>query len=262
LLFELGASGVQEDWLPGEEPPARQPWDTGPVAPLPARQVLVAWFEDADEQRIVRSLPDVVSSVTWSDVPDVDWSTRWREGLEPIRITDRLVIAPPWDVPEGALIIEPGQGFGSGTHHSTQGALRLLDPLFDTHTDLLDVGCGSGILALAAARHGLAIRGIDVEEAAIRDAHHNAKLNGLSGDFDTTPLHRLTGTWQLVAGNLHAELIVRLADDLVRVTGGWFVCAGILADREHLVRDVLDHRLVLDKRVPDGEWVALRYRRA
>ena len=260
-LFAQGASGVQEDFLPGQAPPPRQPWDTGSPPPLPRRRVLVAWFEDPDPARVIASLPHQASDPSWADVPDVDWETSWQEGFEPITISDQLTIAPPWCAPEGALIIEPGQGFGTGLHPSTQGALQLMEPIYARCTNCLDLGCGSGILALAAARRGLRAHGVDIEESAVVEARRHADVNGLSATFDTTPIGELEGRWDLVAANLHAELLARLAPYILQRTGAYLVCAGILADREPLVREAFDGTLQLEKALRDEEWVALRYAR-
>ena len=86
-MFSAGAAGVQETWLPGETPAPRQPWDTGPPAALPERQVLLGWFEDPVESEVVAQLPDDLGEPGWADVADQDWETSWRAGFEPIRVT-------------------------------------------------------------------------------------------------------------------------------------------------------------------------------
>lgn len=260
-LFALGAAGVQEDYLPGQAPPPRQPWDRGALAPEPKERVLVSWFEQPDPAAIVRSLPNQATTPQWSQVPDTDWETSWRSGFTPIEISSDLTIAPPWCAPPGAVIIEPGQGFGTGLHPSTQAALRLMLPTFTTAQSCLDVGCGSGILAVVAARAGLRCHGVDVEESAVIEARRHAELNGVQATFETTPVDAVPGPWDLVAANLHAELLVALRAPLIQHTGQWLVCAGILADREPLVRAVFDDVLVLDHAERTEDWVALRYRR-
>lgn len=260
-LFALDAAGLQEDWLPGTEPEPRQPWDTGPEAPLPDRMVLRAWFEDPDRGAIERALVPVDAELAWAPVAEVDWETAWRASFAPMAISPRFVVAPPWDAPEGALIIEPGQGFGSGTHPTTQMALQEVDALADGCQTALDVGCGSGILAIGAAKLGLAVVGVDVHGPSIVDSEANAARNGVTGDFSTTPIADLEGTWDLVLGNLHAELILLLVDDLVRCTGTWLVLAGILTEKEAWIREALDGRLTLDHRLEEPGWVTLRYRR-
>jgi len=259
-LFELGASGLQEDHLPGEAPPPRQPWDEGPPPAATPRLILRAWFEDPDIQRIDAELTDVRAESRWSPVPDTDWEVSWRAGFAPIRVSERLVIAPPWDAPDGALIISPGQGFGTGSHPTTLQALRAIETLSPGLRTALDIGCGSGILALAAARLGLEARGIDIEEAAVADAVANAERNALDAHFSTTPVAAIEEPADLVLANLHAELIVHFAPHLARLTGEWLVLAGILADREPSVREALDPLLALDTRHRDGEWISLHYR--
>ncbi|MFK7930221.1 MAG: 50S ribosomal protein L11 methyltransferase [Myxococcota bacterium] len=257
-LFELGAQGVQEDYLPGQTPAPKQPWEADSAQPAPQQQVLKAWFEDPNEPLISAAFS--THSATWADVEDTNWETSWQEGFDPIIISPTLTIAAPWNAPDGALIIEPGQGFGTGQHPSTHGALALMEPVLHDLRTCLDVGSGSGVLALLAARQGLSCLGIDVEEAAVRDAQENALRNNLTAEFSTRPIHQVEGTYDLVLANLHAELIVRLAPHIVRLTGRVLICAGILADRESIVREQLDADLHLEERVLDGEWVALRYR--
>ena len=260
-LFAAGAAGVQEDYLPGQAPPPRQPWDTGPPPPEPRERELVAWFDGADERDAELALPPQARDPRWSDVAEQDWETSWQQGFEPIELSPTLTVSPPWCAPPGALLIEPGQGFGTGLHPSTQEALRLMEPVLPGLSSCLDVGCGSGVLALLAARAGLRTLGIDVEASAVAEARRHAELNHLTATFETTPLHEVPGRWDLVAANLHAELLDSLGAELVARTGRWLVCAGILADREQVARASLDPHLDLDARIVRGEWVALRYRR-
>ena len=178
-LFALGTSGVQEDYLPGQAPPPRQPWDTGPPPPAPRRVLLRAWFEDPEEDALLAQLADLDAELSWSDVPKTDWEQAFRDRFPPVHVTPDLVLAPPWNAPEGALIIEPGQGFGTGHHPTTLQALRRFETLMQAPdhgvASVLDIGCGSGVLALAAARHGLSAAGVDVEAEAVRDAARNAE---------------------------------------------------------------------------------------
>lgn len=256
LLFGAGAAGLQEDWLPGEAPRPRQPWDQGPADPEPDRVVLRAWFDARDEA--IEALVAAWGSTRWEEVEDRDWDAEWRKSFGPVPVADGWVIAPPWDAPPGALIIEPGQGFGTGLHPSTRMALRLMLAV-DPPGTALDVGCGSGVLALAAARRGFRATGIDVEASAVRDADHNAALNGLTASFSTTPLADVPGVWDLVLANLHAELLVDLRDALVARTGRALVTAGVLADRADRVRAALSPALVEVASEQDEEWVAMRW---
>ena len=260
-LHALGAAGLQEDYLPGTAPPPRQPWDTGPLPPAPDVILLKAWFEDPDREAVAAMLAsELEGKGTWHPVDDVDWEAQWRARFAPIQASARLCIAPPWDAPEGAIVIEPGQGFGTGQHPTTRGALVELDRLADQCRTCLDVGCGSGILAIAAARLGLEAEGIDIDAAAIADAEANAARNNVRIAVSTARAAD-SHPADLVLANLYAEALLAIADELVRLTGRWLVLAGVLADREDGVRARFGADLTLDARAVDGEWVTLTYRR-
>ena len=257
-LLQAGAAGLQEDFREGEAPPPRQPWDSGPDAPLPPIMVLKAWFEDADPAAVEAAIAPWRIQAAWTEVPDTNWDTSWQAGFEPIVISERLVIAPPWNAPEGALIIEPGQGFGTGYHETTRAMLEVLDQLADDVQSVLDVGCGSGILALAATHLGCTARGIDIDDDAIRDAHLQAEANGMRVPFSTTPVHQCDPA-DLVFANLFAEALIPMHEELIRCTGQWLALAGVLASKEDMVREAFDPALRMHQRMVDGEWVALLY---
>lgn len=266
LLFQRGASGVQEDFRLGETPPPRQPWDDGPAAVLPERRLLKAWFEDADQaaiSQIVRRAcgPDL-GAVRWSPVPDTDWEESWKVNFPVIEISERLAICPPWDLRPGAIVLDPGQGFGTGQHPTTRQALLGLDRIADGEKTCLDLGCGSGILAIAAAKLGLTASGVDVEESAVADAAKNAETNGVVCEFSTRAIGDCEPA-DIVMANLHAELLTLFADDLYRLTRHWLVTAGIMAEKEAAVIAALTRPgWVIAERLSDGEWVSLRYQRA
>jgi len=257
-LFAMDCAGTQEDHV-GQAPEPPQPWDELPMVAPPDPLTLKAWFDGVDEKRLTRQIRAIFGgTLTFTDVPDTDWSTSWQVHHERFQVGD-LVVAPPWDASPGALIIEPGRGFGTGAHPTTRAALHAVEALAPSARRALDVGCGSGILALAAARHGVEVLGIDIEEAAITAAREHAALNGLRATFETTPIAAIQQPADLVLGNLHAELIETLAEDLLRLTSHQLVLAGILVDREHKVRAAIPLDLVA--RHADGEWVCLWYRR-
>lgn len=255
-LFEAGASGLEERDPPGEERPPRQPWDRGPRPSEPSRVVVRAWFEGSRPA----GLPD---SVRWSEEPQVDWEAQFHAAHEPIVVSPRLTISPPWCAKAGDLVLEPGMGFGTGAHPTTRAALALMEGRLAGIQSVLDVGCGSGILALAAAHLGVPmVEGIDVERAALVEARRTARRNGLKARFHGAPVRRLTDPADLVLANLHAELLEQLGRDLLRLTRKWLIVAGVLADRESRVRATFEPQLRLDERQIEGEWVALAYERA
>jgi ribosomal protein L11 methyltransferase len=266
-MFDLGAAGVAEEGDRGIEPATRQTWDHGPPEP-PAETIrLRVWFDspDAALREAAEACLPRAADARWEAAPDEDWSTTWRVHFPVLRI-GRLVVAPPWEEVPGALILEPGQGFGTGQHATTRLVLErlvfLLDPKGDAtpRSRVLDVGCGSGILALAAAHLGAEAYGIDHDPNAVEGARSQAVRNGLSVPFDTTPLTDVAGRWTIVLANLFADTIVELADSLIAKTETHLILGGILADRERRVREVFDPRFGQPDRVEDGEWVCLHYR--
>ena len=259
-LFDLGALGVQEDYLPGQAPPPRQPWDTGPRPPEPPLVLLRAWWEAAAAPDTAPLLARWGGEVDWATVEAEDWANQWRDHFVRVAISDRLAVAPPWDAQPGDVILEPGMAFGSGDHPTTHACLVGIDRHATPGGRCLDVGCGSGILAIAAAKLGMQVEGIDIDPECVRTSTENAALNHLSAAFSETPLARLQGTHDLVVANVYAEVLVTMAPDLARLCapGGVVVLAGILADRDHLVLDAMQHAgLQVVRREQAGEWVSL-----
>lgn len=264
LALALGSVGLQEDHLPGEAPPPRQPWDRGPAPPPTARALLRAWWEAAAapaaraglEARLA-GLPGV-EAPQWEAVVEADWGEAWKQHFHRIEISPALAVAPPWEARPGDLQIEPGLAFGTGEHPTTRAILEVIARCARPGQRCLDVGCGSGVLALAAAKLGMQAWGVDTDPAAVRSSEEAARVNGLPARFDQTPLAAVTGRFDLVVANLFAEVLVALAADLKRVSGGRLALAGILADRAHTVEAAFaDLRLVA--RRAEGDWVALEY---
>jgi ribosomal protein L11 methyltransferase len=187
-----------------------------------------------------------------------DWSENWKHHFRPVRISDRLVVAAPWHNVPDALVIEPGNAFGTGEHPTTRACLRAVDRHARPGATLLDVGCGSGVLALAGAKLGMRARGIDIDPDAIAAAREAAVANHLDVQFDTTPLAEVEGRWDLVVANVYAEVLVAMAPDLLRLAAGPIALAGILAERAHLVRAAFASRpCVLDEE--EEGWVSLEF---
>ncbi len=251
-LLAAGAAGVEEQ---GGE----QVWDE-PQAPT---RRLRAWFEDPDRQT-VEALLGAGAAVRWQEVQPTDWEAEWRAAFPPIEVSPTLTIAPPWDAPPGALLIEPGQGFGTAHHPTTRLALRALEAAAGPGTpsrEVLDVGCGSGILALAAARWGHRARGVELEPEAIPEARHNAVLNGLQAEFQAGSVEQLTEAADVVIANIHAELLHELRPHLLRLTRETLILSGVLEDREAAVRAAYEQggHLQLTRREAEQGWLSLVY---
>lgn len=256
-LLELGATGLQEDFLPGEAPPPRQPWDSGPPPPLPARALLRAWFAegDVDQLSVDELWPGAPpAELEWQQ--DEDWAQSWKAGFTRLVFADGFAVAPPWEAQPGDLVIEPGMAFGTGEHPTTRACIAgVLRNAVDGGR-CLDVGTGTGVLALAAVRRGMTARGIDIDADAVTASIENSARNGIHAEFDDTPLDRISGSWDLVVANVYAEVLCQLAPELRARTGGRLLLAGILADKaEAVVAALAPMQVVHEER--EGDWVYL-----
>lgn len=209
-----------------------------------------------------------------SVVRSEDWSNSWKANFKPLRVGRRLLIVPTWEEavtePDDIVLrLDPGMAFGTGGHETTRLCLELLEACIDgpAAPAVLDLGTGSGILAMAAARLGAGrVLALDIDPQAVEVARENLLLNDLAERVEcgTTPLERVGETFQVILANILAEELVRLAAPLCQrlAPGGKLVLSGILAEKEQLVRDGFhrDDLGYLETR-RDGEWVALLYRK-
>ncbi|MDA8429644.1 MAG: 50S ribosomal protein L11 methyltransferase [Geobacteraceae bacterium] len=212
-----------------------------------------------------------------SSVTSEDWSTSWKVNFKPLRIGRRLLIVPSWEEPQPhpddiVLRLDPGMAFGTGGHETTRLCLELLEQIMDNMPTLLspavlDLGTGSGILAMAAVQLGAArVCAVDIDPLAVEVARENLAINGLSEQVEcsTTPLESLNGCFDVILANILAEELVRLAPSLSErlAPGGSLVLSGILAEKEGLVRNGFSSQpLEYLETLHEGEWVALHYRR-
>jgi ribosomal protein L11 methyltransferase len=199
---------------------------------------------------------------------ETDWAEAWKAHYQVLHIGRRLVVKPSWleyDCQGQEVVIEldPGMAFGSGLHATTRLCLELLEDAIPPGGSVLDVGTGSGILAIAAGKLGAArVLALDIDPVAIEVACENVRLNGLEAVVDArlgtlAPLQQ--GQWDTVLANILAETIVdmapMLADSLT--PGGILIVSGIIGERADMVVGQLHtHRLQVAERRDDGDWVA------
>jgi len=202
---------------------------------------------------------------------DQDWATSWQQYFKPFAIVPGLVIKPSWESfqPEpGQHVIEmdPGMAFGTGQHASTRMALALIQHSMETIQPqrVLDVGTGTGILAMAAALFGAKqVVAIDNDPDAVTVARENIEKNRLSGTIEVSArsVALIRGTFQLVSANIVHDVLVAMALELAALTanGGHLVLAGILSggQEENIVRVYGDLGLQPIDRLYQDEWVAL-----
>jgi len=179
---------------------------------------------------------DPASAVPLSDP---GWATMWKRRFKPLRIGRRLIIVPPWQTSAAAdrvpVIIDPGQGFGTGHHATTRSSLIAMETQCARHTfaSALDVGTGSGVLALAMAQLGIKrIVALDNDPLALDNARHNAELNKCTRAirFSLAPLHALRRLFPLITANILSSTLIAMAPELKRLLapGGRLILSGIL----------------------------------
>jgi ribosomal protein L11 methyltransferase len=201
-------------------------------------------------------------------VDETDWTEAWKAGYRPQRI-GRVVVLPSWleeDIgpDEVVLRLDPGMAFGTGLHPTTRGCLTLLQAVGPMPPRVLDVGSGSGILALAAARLGADhVDCLDTDPVAVRATLANAATNGLADRVSATvgSLGQPGEPYPLVLANLIASVLVELAPALAAHTapGGSLLASGIIAGRAAEVAAALASAGFGEReRLDDGEWVSLR----
>jgi ribosomal protein L11 methyltransferase len=206
----------------------------------------------------------------WHIVEMVDAAAdTWREFARPIWVDDGLVVVPAWQQPPVAggvvaISIEPGGAFGLGDHPTTLLSLRATRRHVVDGCRVLDVGCGTGVIAVMAAMLGArSVRAVDVASAAVEATRDNAAHNGVAGlvEVDATPAGDVEGTYDLVVANILAPTLIELAADLRRLTGadGRLVISGILDDRHDHVVGALVPMVVERTDTLDG-WAALTLR--
>jgi ribosomal protein L11 methyltransferase len=208
-------------------------------------------------------------------VHEEDWAHAWKRHFPVLRIGRRLVIQPTWrehqpKPDDVVLALDPGMAFGTGLHPTTrlclEGVERWADEGLFEHARVLDVGCGSGILAIAAARLGAPeVLGVDTDPVAVQATHANAALNGCSDAVSARrgSLPVAEAPFDLVLANLIASLLVSIAGELGAsvAAGGRILCSGIFVDRESEVRASLEGAgLRISGSWREGDWVALEAR--
>lgn len=202
-------------------------------------------------------------------VADEDWAENWKQYYKPFRVGEKLVVKPTWEgfaAKPGDLVVEldPGMAFGTGTHETTFMCLELLEKYLRPGMRVMDVGTGSGILAIAAARLGAAeVLAVDIDPDAVRVARENIAHNGVHGTARAVLGDLVNGEampCELAVANIVADAIRLLCGPLTRhlTPGGLFLCSGIIREREQDVRDaVAAAGYALVERMEKGEWVAL-----
>lgn len=285
-LMALGAEGTQirdRADIPDPSKPNGY-WeliDQSLIDAMPQDVLVEAWFplDEKLPERVsalkgclkeMETLPDMGSlALSSSQVKDEDWSQVWKKFYKPFRAGRSLVVKPSWESYEAKpgdkiIQLDPGMAFGTGTHETTGMCLDLLDDYLIPGTRVIDLGTGSGILAIGAALLGAQdVLAIDIDPTAVKVAKENVAINGLTQQIEVMEgdlLEHVNQICGLCVANIIADVICLVAQPLKAhiAPGGLFICSGIIKEREADVAASLSaagYTLLETRR--RGEWVAM-----
>lgn len=266
-LTESGAAGTSYSLLNRPETP----------------NVTVRGFFDSvpEMQEITRKLREALDiygfdlksmlDISVDHVEDQDWLAEWKKHWKPT-VTDRFIVAAPWQEiePEDRILIriEPKMAFGTGTHETTRLCLKALEELYTPGQSLLDVGTGTGILAIAAAKLSgdaeCRIDACDIDPEAVSAAIENSDLNGCP--FITVSegtIESSSPDYDIVCANLTTDTILPLLQKLLEKAGTALIMSGILEEKALVVTEALAREGYTDADVrKDGEWVSVVVRKS
>jgi len=269
FLIEQGASGI-------EEIDEDLNWE----------RVKAYFLQDGKEGRVLRALPRYLKSIQRihpefshfkleiTSIPEQDWGENWKRFFKPFKVTPRLVVRPPWSKirpKRGRISIEinPGMAFGTGTHATTKLCLRALEGVLQKKGfSVLDVGTGSGILSIVAARLGAKeVLGLDIDGVAVENARENVKKNSVSNivKIGKGRIGDIQKRFNVVVANIDLRSLRRMRMPLLRhlTKKGFLILAGILEGekerfRQHYLKTGL---LKLVKMAQEGEWVCFIFKK-
>ena len=219
----------------------------------------------------VNTAPATVSETA---LADEDWSESWKKYFHTEKVGERVVIQPSWEAYEpqaGEVVVrlDPGAAFGTGTHPTTTLCLRAMEKLVRPGMTVFDIGTGSGVLAIAAAKLGAgAVTAVDYDSTALRVARENIAQNGLADAItlkESDILRNVTGCADVVTANIIADIIIRLFADLDThlAPGGALLASGIIASRAEDVRQAgKAYGFVATEEWEVKDWAAMIFRRA
>lgn len=207
-------------------------------------------------------------TISTASCVEEDWINNWKKYFKPIAVGKKLLIRPMWEEEYEAgerkvLHLEPGLAFGTGTHETTRLCMELLEETVQPGMEVLDVGCGSGILSVAALLLGAEKAvGVDIDPLAVKTAVQNAQINhvaqrftGICGDLT----EKVSGTYHVVVANIVADVIIALTKDIERFMypDTVYLMSGIIDTRENDVQNALREKFRVVSRREEKGWVAL-----
>lgn len=220
-------------------------------------------------QELARALESAgASPVTVTTVEGEDWSALWKQFFKTRRVGKRVVLRPTWEEatvrPDDIeVVLDPGQAFGTGDHPTSRLCLRLLENADLGGKSVLDLGCGSGILAIAAAKMGAeTVLGTDIDPTSVEISRENARLNGVEIPFAVSDGFPDSGPWDVVVSNIISATLIRLAPAAYQAVkpGGLWMVSGIIEQNFAGVVEAAERcgfRLTAQEQ--EDEWVAATF---
>ena len=283
IFYSLDCKGVAiedpEDILGREQGPLT--WDFADINVLEHKgkvAVVKAYFAEEDNiedvlQYVNERLTELKemgidlgeAKVEHEKMHEEDWANTWKQYYKPSKVGEKIVVKPIWEdyeAKDGELVVDldPGMAFGTGTHETTRMCIQALERYVKEESTVFDVGCGSGILAIAAAKLGAKLAvGVDLDPVAVESSIENVGYNNLKNIeiLHGNLVEVIDGKADIVVANILAEIICILTDDVKRVLkdSGVFITSGIIHDRVDMVCEKLEATgfEVIEKN-RDGEW--------
>lgn len=203
-----------------------------------------------------------------SGCEEQDWLNNWKQYFNPIEVGEKILIRPTWREkydPKDRVVLnlDPGLAFGTGTHETTRLCLQAVEKYTTPQTTMLDVGCGSGILAVAALLLGAkSAVGVDIDEMAVKTAKENAQLNGVEDKFSVLAgnlTEKVEGKYNVVAANIVADAIIMLSKDIKKFMydDSVYIMSGIIDTRVDDVLNAISDTFEVKEKLLENGWCCL-----
>lgn len=229
---------------------------------------IIASLHESIEELKAMGLDVGAATISTRVVDDEDWSTAWKKYYKPVSVSSRITVCPSWEEysprpDEVMLYLDPGMAFGTGTHATTVLCLRALEKVLSGGEKVLDVGCGTGVLSIAAAKLGAeSVLAIDLDPVAVDSAKLNVELNRVVDRVEVRQndlVTDLNGPYDVVVANILAEVLVTFPHEVYErlKPGGIYITSGIIQSKADMVKAALDKAgLPVEETFHEEDWVA------